>query len=429
MKVEYNYSPGVFTMTFYPEEGEGVDVTQKVTMGNKVCTTYLPKDLNIKLIHPDVLGLITLLIVYPFTKIQLSLPMGVSQAFHDEVKKVAQISVLPVNEKLKPRKAPVHSRPALAYSGGIDSTACLMIMPANTCAVFHERTLLKGERFNQFAAIHACKSLKKLGRSISMIKSDFDYVRQPKGFAVELSTTIPALFLSEHKGFDSVALGTTLEYFIDHSRYYERRTYSVKWDNLFHAVDIQLTQPTAGISEVGNYKIVLNSPYAKFAEACMFGSVGKPCMNCVKCFSKQLVKMTLQKKPVSNELLDRLFKIRKAQAKLEKFPVFFENVITYITANYRGNHGLMILLKRKTRGNSTDVSWMEKWYSPNRKYIPLKYRSEMKRNIVKHLAVMTVEDETKMKKWERDFTEVLSSPVIKKHHSRFVHAIRSLNDK
>lgn len=428
MKVDYitnsNSSSCVFSMIFHPQNDEGVDSTQKVKMGNKKCTTYLPKDCNIQSLHPDVLGLVTLLIIYPYTKSQIIVPLGVSQTFHNEVKKVTGINLLPINAKLKPRKSPAHSIPALAYSGGIDSTACLTIMPSNTCSVFHDRSFNKGAMHNQDAAHHACQSLKQSGRNIHMIKSDFDNVRSPKGFAVEMSTTIPALLLSDYIGFDSIALGTTLEYFIDHFQYYEKRTYSIKWDNLFRAVDIHLNQPTAGISEIGNYKIVLSSPFGQLAESCTSGSVGKPCMNCFKCFRKQLTKMMLQEHPVNNELLDRLFRIKGARAKLEKFPIFFENVITYITANYDGNHPLMNLLKRKTRGNSTDVRWMEKWYSPSQEFIPLKYRTEIKRNIIKYLEVMTVEDETKMTKWQRDFEQVLSSPVIKKYHSEFVHAAR-----
>lgn len=427
MKISYIYDSGIFTMIFHPEKGEGLDSTQKVKLGNKKCTSYLPKDLNIRSIHPDVLALVALLIVYPYLKSQIILPIGVSQVFHNEVKKTTGMNILPVNPSLKPRKAPADSIPGLAYSGGVDSTACLAIMPPNTCSVYHDRTFIKGEVFNKEAAQYACRSLKQSGRSIYMVKSDFDYVRSPKGYAVEMSTAIPALLLSDYLRFDSIAIGTTLEYFIDHFQYYNKRTYSIKWDKLFRIVDIHLNQPTAGISEIGNYIIASHSPYGRFAESCMSGSAGKPCMNCFKCFRKQLTKMVLQKQSVSDELLDRLFRIRGARAKLEKFPIFFENVITYITANYHGNHPLMNMLKKKTRGNITDVKWMEKWHSPSLKWIPRKYQDEIKKNIMKHLSVMSAEDETRMAKWQNDFEHVLHSPVIKKYHSEFVHAVRKLN--
>lgn len=425
MKVEYKYSSGIFKMVFHPETGEGIDSTQKVRMGNKTCTTYLPKDLKIMSMHPDVLGLVALLIVYPYAKSRIVVPIGVSKTFHNIVKKVTGIKMMPVDTELKPRNAPPNSIPALAYSGGIDSTACLIIMPPNTCSIYHERSYMKEEPYNINAALHACKMLKRSGRHIYMIKSDFDNIRNPKGFAVEMSTAIPALLLSDHIGFDSIAIGTTLEYFIDYSRYYEKRTYSIKWENLFKAVDIQLMQPTAGISEIGNYKIVLSSPYSSFAESCMCGSVGKPCMKCFKCFRKQLLKHALQKKAVSNEVLNHFMEIRGVRAKLQKFPIFFENVFTYITAHYHGNHELMKLLKRKTRGDVTDVTWMEKWYSFNEKMIPIRYQAEIKANIMKHLNVMTGEDEKNMMRWKSDFDSALNSPEIKKHHSKFVHASRN----
>ncbi|MGM1048177.1 MAG: DUF6395 domain-containing protein [Bacillota bacterium] len=429
MKVEYKYNSGVLKLSFYPEKGECEDSTQKLKMGTSVCTTFLPKDWKIESLHPDILGLVTILIVFPYTKSQIILPKAVSQIFHNEVKKATGISILPVNAALKARKASSHFIPALAYSGGIDSTACLTIMPSNTCSVFHDRTYNKEDVYNNSAARHACKLLQQSGREIYMIKSDFDKVRSPNGFAVEMSTAIPALLLSDYIGFDGIAVGTTLEYFIDYSRYYEKRTYSIAWENLFQAVQVNLIQPTAGISEVGNYKIVLNSPYSQFAESCMSGSVGKPCMKCFKCFRKQLLKMALQKKAVSNEMLNDFFSIRGVRNKLEKFPIFFENVITYITANYHGNHQLMNMLKKKTRGDVTDVSWMEKWYSSSLKIIPVQYQAEIRKNIKKHLNVMTVEDEKTIKQWQSDFNQVLTSPEIKKFHSKFVHTVRKQYNK
>jgi hypothetical protein len=425
MKVEYRFAAGLLGMNFHPEEGEGTDSSQKVKMGNRKCTTYLPDGLNLRTLHPDVLGLVALLIAYPYTKSKMTLSYGVSQAFHNEVKKTTNISMLPIDTELKPRKANAKSVPALAYSGGIDCTACLVVMPSNTCCVFHERTYPKGHAHNMKAAIHACKSLQQSGRKVYRIRSDFDDVRDPKGFAVEMSTAIPALLLSDFLKFDSVAVGTHLEYFIDHSRYYENRTYSIKWENLFRAVDIQLNQPMGGVTSIGTYRIAMKSPYIRFAESCTSGSVGKPCMKCFKCFRKQLIKLTLQKKPVSDAWLDQCFLTKGIRDKLQKFPVFFENVMTYNTAHYSGNHPLMILLKRKTRGDITDVSWMEKWHRPSGKLIPNRYRTEIAKNIKRYLKVMTDEDEKKVAKWQRDFERLPEMHAIKKHHSAFVNAIRN----
>lgn len=377
-----------------------------------------------KALHPDILALMALLIVYPYTRSKIILPIGISQAFHQEVFKATQIQMVPVNARLQPRKAPADAIPALAYSGGIDSTACLALMPPNTCCVFHERQFDPNERYNKEAAYQACLFLRQLGRQVYTIQSDFDYVRNPKGFAVEMSTTIPALLLADFLGFDSVAIGTTLEYFVDYSQFYKQRTYGVDWEPLFRVVDLQLIQPTAGLSEIVNYKIVLKTPYAEVAESCMCGAVGKPCLKCYKCFRKQIAKSILLGEEISEKLLDEMFKVKGIHGKLEKLPVFFENMITYITAHYRQNHRLMNLLKQKTRGDLRDVSWMDKWYSPHKKYIPAKYLPKIKRAILKHTTAMTAEDKANMACWQRDFSDEKQLAAIKKRHSAFVHAIR-----
>lgn len=157
---------------------------------------------------------------------------------------------------------------------------------------------------------------------------------------------------------------------------------------LLQAVDIPYCLPTIGLSEVCTSQIVINSPYFEFTQACSRGKVRQPCMNCYKCFRQTLLDKVLKKDTIDDSLLNRLFKIRDAQSVLTRSPVHFENVITYITSKYNGSHLTMNLLKKKTRGDSLDTSWMEKWNPSSLQFIAPKYQEYVKTEISKHVVTV-----------------------------------------
>src|SRR5690625_4936282 len=91
-------------------------------MGSNQCELHLPADWACESVHPDAFALAMMAIIYPFCGPRLRLPLGVSRPFHNQVKNVMNIDVLPINEQIFPRKAPADAVPALSFSGGIDST-------------------------------------------------------------------------------------------------------------------------------------------------------------------------------------------------------------------------------------------------------------------------------------------------------------------
>src|SRR5699024_6462809 len=162
---------------------------------------------------PDVFALAMLAAIYPFIGKTLRLPRGVSRAFHNQVMQVTNKKVLPVNEKLAPRKAPSNAVPAFTYSGGIDSTAAAILLPKNTHFFYFDRIVPTGTKtlLNQEAAYYACNSMAKTGRNVHKIKTDMQYLRKPVGFNSYLSDAVPALLLADYYGFDTIGHGQTLE--------------------------------------------------------------------------------------------------------------------------------------------------------------------------------------------------------------------------
>lgn len=424
MKVSYELKRGLLKFIFTPDNNEGIDYSKKVKMGRYQCEMHMPDDWNLEKIHPDVLALVAILIAYPFLDEGIEVPIGVSKSFHDLFSLETQKFIYPIDKYLSPRNAPNDSIPGLAYSGGVDSTAALSLLPNNTACFFLDRILpreLEGKLnlHDKQSVYDAYEYLRKKGRQEYKIKTDLEYIRSPRGFPVEFSTTIPALLLSDYVGIDSVATGTIMEHqFIEHYINFPSRQYSVNWSNIFAGVEIFLNQVTVGISEVGAMKIVLNSEYNSLTNSCLKGKGSTPCLKCDKCFRKKLLEMTLLKQHISDDILNDLFLSTEARTMIKKLPISVENVITYITSHYDGNHKLMNLLKIRTRGDILDTNWMEKWYAPSKELIADKYCDHIEREIRKHLEFMNEKDEINMNNW--NINEVIESPIYQEYQRIFV---------
>ena len=142
MKVKMISEPGKLVLYLELEDGDRPSPSEKYKIGKRIITTTFPEDFDPENIHPDLLGLSCILICEPFIGTQITLPKPVSKKFYDGHKKVTSRYIISnVDEKLRPRKIDDDYVPGLAFSGGVDSTAALSIMPHNTIPVFLDRPL------------------------------------------------------------------------------------------------------------------------------------------------------------------------------------------------------------------------------------------------------------------------------------------------
>src|SRR5699024_5454125 len=166
---------------------------------------------------------------------------------------------------------------------------------------------------------------------------------------------VPALLLADYYGFDSVGHGQTLEigYQIGHLGYKDCKETEVgdPWFRLLTAVDLTYTLPTLGLSEVTTTRIVTNSSYSEFAQACSIGKMKVPCMKCFKSFRKSLLAEVMINRQLNDSYLDNLFYIKDVQQVLHAPPpISFSKILAYITTNYNGDHEGRLALKKKTLG-------------------------------------------------------------------------------
>jgi len=358
------------------------------------------------------------MLCFPFARSKLELPIGISKEFEEATKVITRFQVGPIDKTLKAYSSPLNSKPALAFSGGVDSMAALAIMPPETICFFLNREIKGKSLYNKEAPLRTCSELKKIGYSVHEMLSDLEYVRKPVGFPVDVANSAPAILMAKKEKIDSIAFGTIMEsaYGIGGKEYrdYINSNHNKLWGKLFKSAGIPFNLCVAGLSEVGTSIIVSRHPLGKLSQSCIRGKWQKPCMNCWKCFRKYLLEKTINNEEITNYELDRLFKIKEVVHYLRGFPISHENVLTYITSRYSGEHNIMNILKKRVRGDGMKLRWLENWNCESSVIIYPKYLQSIQMNIEKHIDVMGQDMINNMKQW--NMHEMLEDRAYMKIH-------------
>ncbi|MDA8615537.1 DUF6395 domain-containing protein [Candidatus Poseidoniales archaeon] len=393
MEVQVRVEKQNLVWDFQLDDSDGT-YTDKILMADQKFTITLPRKFNAKEIHPDHLALISILVAHPFVGTCLNLPFKVSEGFAQVTSGFTAYKVKYASNDGASYKSPANAVPGLAFSGGADSTACLLLMPKSTVSVFMDRPIRKKtSMYNKTASMATIKHAKKQGFEMHSILCDVEYTRQPLGFPTDLVPSIPLIAIAQQRGIDAIAFGTVMEsaYRIGHqqARDYANSHHFRLWGRLFAAAGLPLYLPVAGVSEVGTSKIVRESSFSHYTRSCIRGKWPNACENCWKCFRKNMVEEKFNKGMVSEEFLRSGLQIREAKLKLQKWPVSHENVLAWAL---QGNTGeLNQILSQRFEGSERDLSYLESFYPPSIDLIPPQYQKHTLNELQKHLSEM---DET-----------------------------------
>ena len=416
-----------------PEEADNLIPSEKYRMMQREFTALLPTDIGN--IHPDLIALVTLLVASPFVGNSLEPPLPVSSRFHLAVNSVLSKYKLSdkIDSNLAPREAPSISVPMLAFSGGVDSTAALSVMPKNTIPVFLDRPLKGKSLYNSQAAKTSVEYLSEIGYNTQSVSCDLEYIRHPVGFPTDMSVAVPALLLSDHMRATSISFGTVMEaaFRIGHERFnnYPTGSHYTFYSTLFNAVGLFLSMPMAGVSEVGTSIIVEKSSVGFVAQSCIRGTMGNPCMMCWKCFRKDTLGRALGIGPISSLGLRSLVS-REVRSKLLAYPIGHENVVSYSLQNYpREDLGpediaLFEALLNRVRDNS-NLDLLTRWYEPSKTLVEPSWREKFILNIQEFLEPMTPEEISAIESWSmRSF---LAKPSTVSAHYRLEEILNDIN--
>ncbi len=396
MQVSMELSPDALVVRFEPETADSPSPRRGPRLGRREVTVELEEPF---VDHPDLLGLTAVLLLKPWAS-TMTLQSPVSRELADAASSALGIELGPVDPTLPPRSRPTDGRPGLAYSGGADCTAALIVMPDDTAAYFMERVMPEGVpwvgSYDKSAALHACRQLADRGRLVRVVQSDMEFIREPYGFPHDLANAIPAILSADRDRLDSIGWGAILEstYRIGSQIYqsYEDGPFIKQFGPLFDAVGLPIFNPVAGVSEVGTAMIVRSSPLGEIAQSCMRGTVGAPCRRCWKCTRKVLLDAALDGHWPSVVEINRMLTRGNTPYYLRKEPLKHEGVVAYLTAEYP-RHGTNDLLRALAdRIGGYPVDWLTRWYEPSMRWVPAEYRDSTTERLDAHLERMSAAD-------------------------------------
>jgi Family of unknown function (DUF6395) len=357
-------------------------------------------------IHGDLLALAAFLCTSPWLRKRMIVAWAVSDRMRSAVKEALGIELRGVGS-IPPRTI-TNGRPGLAYSGGVDSSAALAVLPASS-QFFLERVAPAGKpwlgAYKKDAALYACQYLRQKGYDLSVCQSDVEYVRSPHGFPDHLSCVIPAVLMADNRHLDAISCGTIAEAAYTYGNvgvfadFANRRAYTAM-NAVFEAAGLPLYNPVIGVSEVGTAIIAQHWEHGHIAQSCMRGSINKPCMFCFKCFRKRFTEAALTGNWPSNSQVDHLFEAPEVQKALTARPIKLENVMAFFTSRYDGSHPKLKALKRRVRGGIVSVNWMTQYFGPSLDMVPSKYHSEARAGLDRYLSAMTLAEENQMRDWD-----------------------------
>ncbi len=439
MKISVQYSKAAKSEIIFHievEDDDQIHPSPKYSLSKRKFSFTIPDDVKFEEIHPDHLALVSILVCHPFIGKRIVFPKPVSKQFFDANKIISRYVVENFDENVEPWSPSEDSRPALAFSGGADSTAALALMPANTGAVFLDRPLplIKRTLYDKDAPHRACEHIMEIGYDVIKVETDLEYVRNPVGFPVDVANAAPAILLANHMEFDAIAFGTILEsaFGAGHTNYrnYPTGSHYKHLGGIFSAAGLPFLQVVSGVSEVGTSIINRDSLIGHIAHSCMRGKWMSPCRNCWKCFRKLLLDSVVNNEKLSDEELNDLFKIKEAKRHLSAFPIKHENVLTYSTSKYIElfeldvkDEDMMSLLTKRVRGDVLEVEWMTKYFPMMFDIIPEKYREGVKNKLEKYLQPMTEEEQEIILNW--DMNSMLDDKYYQELHNTFSEKLKN----
>jgi len=291
-------------------------------------------------------------------------------------------------------------RPGLAFSGGIDSTAALALMPNSTVLMYNERVGIPGQLDHTNAIRFFDEYEKKENRLIIRIRSNHEILRQEQGKSVGFSTdyacAVQCIILADHFGLDSIATGMPLEnsYLFHGYRYrdFNKSRFWKTYSHIFESVGLALYQPVAGCSEVINMKIAVQQGWSGWAQSCLRSSKeGIGCGKCWKCFRKNtLIGLPFS---MSNEIETFLSKTPLKQA---------ASTLYSIQKNETSSEGIIITKKFSHLKPfiALDLSFLQYYHKSAMELIPDKYRKFTEDKLAQFALPMTTSNTAKLKKFD-----------------------------
>ena len=257
---------------------------------------------RIRKIHPDLLGLLCMVMFYPFCKHKVTFPKPVSRRFAEAF----SLNNLPLKEmidgtyqssraiditNIDPNIEPYSGkRLSISYGGGFDSLAVHLLFPE--AVLIHESWERPDGTIKPDGASKFLSTLKKEGHEVYDIINNQRYcLTKPMDWTTWPGSAANAILLATDLNIGYIMTGDTIDsrFLNYHGRYYPAAQPDRlnPWNKAFKMIGLDFFSPVWGISEVATIKIVASNGKFDNAIYCDKNN-GYPCHHCFKCFRKNV---------------------------------------------------------------------------------------------------------------------------------------------
>ena len=270
------------------QEGHGQEITY-----SDVDITF---DYSVNSIHPDLLGLLCLIIFYPFIGQRVRLPIPVSPRLETAFQKPnfkRRFRFENIDPNLERFSG---SRMALSFGGGIDSSAIRVMFPE--AFVVHEAHLRKGAVVPSYTHEIVQDLGSENGR---VVTTNQRYISHPGGWHGWTCAFATSLLLATDYDFGIILMGSTLANTLlyNGTRYWDRfaarKRHGITgnfWQSAFNEIGIPVFSPVCGASEYLTMKLALDLIHKERVVYCMDRD-GRACLRCTKCFRRDMIRAVI----------------------------------------------------------------------------------------------------------------------------------------
>ena len=282
----------------------------KIKLKATQATFSFPFDLALP--HSDLLALAALKIISPYIGRKVTFNHPVSHDFATYIKhqypKIQEVN----SSDISPRSLLNREKYAVSFSGGADSLAAANIAPDATPLILLARK--QHPEIGKFESwyrtdgnLETLKSMQDRFVKIPVL-SDFEYlsVNLDDKFCVypdAYAFTVPSILLADHLGLTGILTGDMAAAFTNSERniFFDQRFNKQRL--LYRAVGLDLQSAIKGITEIGTE--IINNFYGngENSNTCQYGGFRKPCMKCIKCFRKSLIRAFLKGERLTDDQL------------------------------------------------------------------------------------------------------------------------------
>jgi hypothetical protein len=394
-----------------------------VERGSRAIFNYKPRD-----IHPDLLALLCLVIYYPFIHAgdQVYFPQPISNQlitkladlpiYDPEVNKYRQVRNVTwgARELKNGASGPIGPAVREPYSGqtdlislggGLDSTAVACLFPR--AHLVHEypmhdfttttTTTPRGDRgIDELITL-----LSKRNNSATnlIIESNNKYLVKPSGWTGWISCIATSLLVATDLNVKNIILGSSLGGLLQSGPNGDGGTFKFIgpsgrfphniWSELLHSVGLNLCTPILGLSEIALAKIIDSYGGQRYLNTAIWcdKNEGYCCHKCFKCLRRYLLLANMQ--GIVGVVDWSAYNNHRVLPYLARRDQWGPTLEYLLLRNRKRLPDWMVRYVPPTPVQETDWEWLNRWYYPSLKYVPVNMHKIIRNRIEKWIEPMS----------------------------------------